>query len=141
LQTGIYYVAIGVLTLNAVARGALKATVEGDPTAGTFLTSTFAAGEEGWTKTGDALTAMHWENGQGQPPGSLRVSDPKRGLVRELLVVPAKFLGNWAGLVNPRLGFDYLHRSNTGASQQLLMRVHSDAGLYQWRSPGPPPAA
>lgn len=153
LQTGTYYLAIGVITLQTAVAGSITATVEGGGNSGTFVTSTFETDADGWTRNfvfpppavpgatqGDPGSILSVVASGGTPGGYLSLSDAG-GLNQDFAVVPARFLGNLAATTNPRLEFDYRHVSGQDALFPIVVRVASETAVFQWTSPEPPTTA
>ena len=151
LQTGTYYLAIGVVTLNTLINGAITATVEGGAAAGTFIVSTFDFDSDGWRSNfpastlpaatvGDPGVLINWSSAGGMPGGYLSLIEPS-GAPRDFLVVPGKFLGNLGALSNPRIEFDYRLVSAAEPLFPIIVRILGHGSAFEWTSPENPSAS
>jgi len=151
LQTGTYYVAIGVPASHEAIRGTITATIDSGGT-GTFVISTFDFDAEGWSRNypdstlpgatvGEFSALVSWVAAGGAPnssPGNLGFSESERELKQDSLVAPPKFLGNLAGITNPRIEFDYRHTSGQDARFALRVLVLGNGSAFAWESTAPP---
>ena len=138
LQTGIYHIAVLVKTLDVEITGKITATTEIDDTRTTFIISTFGPlGDEGWTRNypaSDLPGATLGEFGSQpvtDPGGFLRFFEGG-GTVRDSLVAPDKFVGDFSRFTNARFEFDYRHTSGVGAVIPVSLRLVSSEGAYRW---------
>jgi uncharacterized protein (TIGR03437 family) len=108
-----------------------------------FITS-FSAGIDRWTRneadpdalpgasTGDSDSILVWVEIEGNPGGFIRLAD-NGGPALDAFVAPFDYRGNYTGLSNPRFEFDYRHRSVSGASRPVQVRiVGEDGSVYVW---------
>ncbi len=138
LQTGIYHIALLVKTLDVEITGKIMATAEIGETRATFIISTFGAlGDEGWMRNypaSDLPGATLGEFGSqpvADPGGFLRFFEGG-GTVRDALVAPAKFVGDFSRFTNARFEFDFRHTSGVGAVIPVSLRLVSSQGAYRW---------
>jgi len=149
LQTGLYYVAIGVATLHTAIGGTLTARLEGGA-AGVFIVSTFDFDSDGWGRNfpesgvptaslGEASATLLWVSGGGAPGGFLELTDPSDSVVtQDFVVAPQKFLGNLSALSNPRFEFNLRRVSTAEALFPVRLRILGEGATYEWTSAEPP---
>jgi uncharacterized protein (TIGR03437 family) len=108
-----------------------------------FITS-FSGGIDRWTRnaanpdllpgssTGDANSILVWVEREGNPGGFIRIAD-NGGPALDAFVAPFDYRGSYSALSNPRFEFDYLHRSNSGATRPVEIRIiGEDGSVYVW---------
>ncbi len=148
LQTGVYYLAIGVATLNTAISGSIRATLEGGGANGTAIVSTFDFDTEGWSRNfpdsslpgaslGDQASLLEYSSAGGDPGGFLRLIDQIEER-QDYAVAPPRFLGNLAAMTNPRLEFDFRHVSGAASTVQLRLAILGGGTVFQWVSEEPP---
>ncbi len=143
LETGVYYLAIRVNTLNTVIQGKLTITVVGGSAPETFSISTFSQGTpEGWQRnypgstlpgatTGDFAGVLTVED-----EGFLRLAD-LNGPSQDFAVAPPKFLGNLAVFRSAQFQFDYRHSEGAAALFPIEMRLIGAGAAFRWQGPVP----
>ncbi len=155
LQTGTYYVAIGVVTLNTAITGTISVGLEGASPNGTLIVSTFDFDAEGWTlnfpesdipgaNLGEPGAGINWLSGGGAPGGYINVTEPGLNEIesaRNYLVAPPKFLGNLAAMTNPRIEFDYRHTAGPESIAVIVLRILGNGAAFVWHSTEPPTAS
>ena len=144
LQTGRYYAALLVNTLDAEIRVTLRFSLElGGPQA-SFITSTFDVDDEGWTRNfppstlpgasfGDSDAALATD-----PDGFLRILD-QNGPRREFAVAPPKFLGDLSRFSDPQLIYELRHTDGNLPVFRKEVRILGEGSAYAWLD-DPPPA-
>ena len=145
LQTGAYYIALNVKTLDTEITGRITATAETGGPLTTFIISTFDNLDvEGWTRNFPESPIQGASVGDPGPPlfvdpsGFLRINE-LGGSLMDFAVAPPKFLGDLSLLSEARFEFDYRHHSELElAFLPLEMRIVGGSSAYRWRGPVPP---
>ncbi len=144
LQTGRYYVALLVNTLDAEIRVTMRVSIELGGPQESFIASTFDVGDEGWTRNfppselpgasfGDSDAALAID-----PDGFLRILD-QNGPRREFAVAPVKFLGDLSRFSQPQLAYELRHAEGGLPVFRKEVRILGAGAAYAW-SADPPPA-
>ncbi len=145
LQTGAYYIALKVKTLDTEITGRIIATAETGGPLTTFIISTFDnLDDEGWTRNYPESPIPGASVGDVGPPLFVNPGDFLRahelgGPSMDFAVAPAKFLGDLSLLSEARFEFDYRHRNELElAFLPVEMRIVGGGSVYRWRGPVPP---
>lgn len=142
LQTGRYYAALLVQTLDEEIRVTMRVSVELGGPQRSFITSTFDVGDEGWTRNfppsplpgatyGDSNAALAID-----PAGFLRILD-QNGPRREFAVAPPKFLGDLSRFSDAQLTYELRHFDGGLPVFRREVRILGAGSAYLW-SDGPP---
>ncbi|MEZ5361400.1 MAG: laminin B domain-containing protein [Bryobacterales bacterium] len=144
LQTGRYYAALEVRSLNTPIRAKIRYSVQLAGVQQSFITSTFDLNDEGWTRNfppssipgaslGDSDAALARD-----PAGFLRIQDGN-GPLREFAVAPAKFLGDLSRFSNAQLVYDFRHFDGGIPVFRKEVRILGAGAVWSWFG-DPPPA-
>jgi len=146
VQSGVYFVAVQVLTLNTQITGALRLTAEAGLQASTFLISRFALlNDDGW-RVNFPASGVPGESVSDFaatlsvfPPGFLRMTSGGTAN-QHFAVAPKKFLGNLAVFRDAQFEFDFRHVESLIAPQAPIdLRVLGAGAVFRWLGPVPPP--
>ena len=106
----------------------------------------FSAGSDGWSRNypasdvipestvGDAGSRLIWNAFEGNSGGFLRMLEDG-GPGQDAFLASQLYLGDMTGLTpeNPRLEFDYMHTSDSGAARPVEVRLHGlDDTVFGW---------
>ncbi len=107
------------------------------------LTS-FSGGLDRWTSnnrpvqgiagatTGDSNSTLFWNSFEGNPGGHARLVE-NGGSNPDAFVAPLDYLGDYSQLSGPRFEFDYRHKSESGATKAVKIRLISEEGVvFEW---------
>ena len=107
------------------------------------LITSFAGGTDGWTgndsipgnnpltSKGDEDSQFVWAAFEGNPGGYIRVAE-SGGEAPDAFVASWDFNGDMTDLLDPRFEFDYLHRSESGASSPVEIRLVGRDSIFTW---------
>ncbi len=138
LQTGVYYLALAVKTLNTKISATLTITAETGAPLTTFLISTFDnLNQEGWRRNFPAAGLPGASAGNFQGVLTVDAGDFLRlvdldGPSQDFVLAPAKFLGNLEVFRNARFEFDFRHASGMAALFRLELRLLGAGSAYRW---------
>ena len=108
--------------------------------------TSFSAGRDGWSRNypasdvipestvGDAGSRLIWNEFEGNPAGFLRMLEDG-GSGEDAFLASELYLGDITGLMdeNPRLEFDYMHTSDSGATRPVEVRLYGlDDTVFLW---------
>ena len=108
--------------------------------------SAFSAGPDNWSRNypasdaipastvGDAGSRLIWNEFEGNSGGFVRMLEDG-GPGEDAFLAPELYLGDITGLIdeNPRLEFDYMHTSDSGATRPVDVRLYGlDDTVFQW---------
>ena len=111
----------------------------------------FSAGPDSWSRNypasdvipastvGDAGSRLIWNEFEGNPAGFLRMLEDG-GPGEDAFLASELYLGDLSGLMdeNPRLGFDYMHTSDSGATRPVEVRLYGlDDTVFLWTGVAP----
>ena len=106
----------------------------------------FSAGRDGWSRNypasdvipestvGDAGSRLIWNEFEGNPAGFVRMLEDG-GSGEDVFLASELYLGDITGLMdeNPRLEFDYMHTSDSGATRPVEVRLYGlDGTVFLW---------
>ncbi len=106
----------------------------------------FSAGVDSWSRNypasdvipasavGDAGSRLIWNEFEGNPGGFVRMLEAG-GPGEDVFLASGLYLGDVTGLMaeNPRLEFDYMHTSESGADRAVEVRLHGlDDTVFLW---------
>ena len=111
----------------------------------------FSAGPDSWSRNypasdvipastvGDAASRLVWNEFEGNPAGFLRMLEDG-GPGEDAFLASELYLGDLTGLMdeNPRLEFDYMHTSDSGATRPVEVRLYGlDDTVFLWTGVAP----
>ena len=111
----------------------------------------FSAGPDSWSRNypasdvipastvGDAGSRLIWNEFEGNPAGFLRMLEDG-GPGEDAFLASELYLGDLSGLMdeNPRLEFDYMHTSDSGATRPVEVRLYGlDDTVFLWTGVAP----
>ncbi len=111
----------------------------------------FSAGPDSWSRNypasdvipastvGDAGSRLIWNEFEGNPAGFLRMLEDG-GPGEDAFLASELYLGDLTGLMdeNPRLEFDYMHTSDSGATRPVEVRLYGlDDTVFLWTGVAP----
>ena len=111
----------------------------------------FSAGTDSWSRNypasdvipasgvGDAGSRLIWNEFEGNPGGFVRMLEDG-GPGKDAFLASGLYLGDMTGLMaqNPRLEFDYMHTSESGAARAVEVRLYGlDGTAFLWTGAAP----